>query len=80
MFLRSAEGDEWPDLSDDGTEGSVCDDWLAPALADKTSEPSAAELSDAVMQLVPYAQARAARPRSADAFRGADRLADRDRL
>lgn len=55
MFLRRAEGDEWPDLTDDGLKARL-DDWLVPALADKTSEPSAAELSDAVMALVPYAQ------------------------
>lgn len=54
MFLRRAEGAEWPDLSDDGLKARL-DDWLVPALADKTSEPSAAELSDAVMQLLPYA-------------------------
>jgi ATP-dependent helicase HrpB len=55
MFLRRAEGDEWPDLSDEGLKARL-DDWLVPVLADKTSAPSAAELSDAVMQLVPYAQ------------------------
>ena len=36
QFLRRAEGDEWPDLSDDGA-GAHAADWLAPLLADKTA-------------------------------------------
>src|SRR5689334_1749420 len=36
MFLRKAEGDSWPDLSDDGLVASAAD-WLVPALDDKTS-------------------------------------------
>lgn len=54
MFLRRAEGDEWPDLSDDGLKARL-DDWLVPALVDRTTEPTASELSEAVMQLLPYA-------------------------
>ena len=50
MFLRKAEGDVWPDLSDAGlaTERAA---WLEPMLHDKTSlaQVSAADLSDAVM-------------------------------
>ncbi len=55
MFLRKAEGDEWPDLSDAALAAKL-DDWLVPALYDKTSAAaiSAGDLSDAVMALMPY--------------------------
>jgi ATP-dependent helicase HrpB len=55
QFLRRAEGDEWPDVSDDGLARSVAE-WLEPLLADKTarSDIGADELSDAVMTLVPW--------------------------
>jgi ATP-dependent helicase HrpB len=55
MFLRKAEGDEWPDLSDAALAARL-DDWLVPALYDKTSAAaiSAGDLSDAVMALMPY--------------------------
>jgi ATP-dependent helicase HrpB len=55
LFLRKAEGESWPDLSDDGL-AAACEDWLVPVLADKTSlkELSASELSDAVMGLLPW--------------------------
>jgi len=36
MFLRRAEGDEWPDLSDDALSRTVSE-WLAPFLTGKTS-------------------------------------------
>ncbi len=36
MFLRKAEGEEWPDLSDAALAARL-DDWLVPALYDKTS-------------------------------------------
>ena len=36
MFLRRAEGEEWPDLSDAGLAGGV-DGWLVPALYGKTA-------------------------------------------
>lgn len=54
-FLRRAEGDEWPDLSDDGLALSA-PEWLEPLLAAKTarSELAADELSDAVMTRVPW--------------------------
>jgi ATP-dependent helicase HrpB len=54
-FLRKAEGDEWPDLSDDGLARSSAD-WLEPLLADKTarSQITARELFDAVSNLVPW--------------------------
>jgi ATP-dependent helicase HrpB len=55
MFLRTAEGEEWPDLSDLGLVATT-DMWLAPALFDKTSlkEFSAGDLSDALMTLLPW--------------------------
>ena len=54
-FLRKAEGDEWPDLSDPAL-GAAREQWLVPLLADKTalSDLSAADLSDAVMALLPW--------------------------
>jgi len=50
MFLRKAEGDDWPDLSDDAL-GAQRETWLVPALFDKTSlrEFSPGDLSDALM-------------------------------
>lgn len=53
MFLRKAEGDAWPDLSDDGLIARR-DDWLVPALTDKIAlrDVSAGDLSDALMALL----------------------------
>jgi ATP-dependent helicase HrpB len=55
MFLRKAEGESWPDLSDDGLIASAVD-WLVPALYDKTSlkEFSAGDLSEALLTLLPW--------------------------
>ena len=55
QFLRRAEGEEWPDLSDDGLARSAAE-WLEPILLDKTArgEVGADELSDAVMNLLPW--------------------------
>ncbi|UFZ02569.1 ATP-dependent helicase HrpB [Bradyrhizobium ontarionense] len=55
MFLRKAEGDSWPDLSDTGL-AERREDWLVPLLADKTSlrDVSPGEVSDAVMALLPW--------------------------
>jgi ATP-dependent helicase HrpB len=55
MFLRKAEGNPWPDLSDDALAAQR-ETWLTPALHDKTSlkEFSAGELSDALMTLLPW--------------------------
>jgi ATP-dependent helicase HrpB len=55
MFLRKAEGESWPDLSDDGLVASAAD-WLVPALYDKTSlkDFSAGDLSDALLTLLPW--------------------------
>lgn len=55
MFLRKAEGDSWPDLSDEGLIARR-DDWLLPALYDKIAlkDISAGDLSDALMALLPW--------------------------
>ncbi|MEK9285358.1 MULTISPECIES: ATP-dependent helicase HrpB [unclassified Bradyrhizobium] len=55
MFLRKAEGESWPDVSDDGLIARR-DDWLVPALYDKTAlkDVSAGDLSDALMALLPW--------------------------
>ncbi|MGY3620380.1 ATP-dependent helicase HrpB [Bradyrhizobium sp. USDA 10063] len=55
MFLRKAEGDSWPDLSDEALARER-EAWLVPALYDKTSlkELSAGDLSDALMALLPW--------------------------
>jgi ATP-dependent helicase HrpB len=55
LFLRKAEGDSWPDLSDDGLIARR-DDWLVPALYDKIAlkDISPGDLSDALMALLPW--------------------------
>jgi ATP-dependent helicase HrpB len=55
MFLRDAEGEEWPDLSSPALAARL-DDWLAPALYGKTklSELSADDLASALSGLLPY--------------------------
>ena len=55
MFLRKAEGESWPDLSDDGLIASAAE-WLAPALYDKTSlkDFSAGDLPEALLTLLPW--------------------------
>jgi len=54
-FLRKAEGENWPDLSDDALV-SRRDEWLVPALYDKLSLKgvSAADLSEALQTLLPW--------------------------
>lgn len=54
-FLRKAEGDSWPDLSDAGL-AERREEWLVPLLADKTSlkDASPGDVSDAVMALLPW--------------------------
>ena len=54
-FLRRAEGDSWPDLTD-AALAAESENWLVPALYDKISlkEFSAGELSDALMGLLPW--------------------------
>jgi ATP-dependent helicase HrpB len=55
MFLRKAEGDAWPDLSDAALAARRAA-WLEPMLHDKTSlaQISASDLSDAVMGLLQW--------------------------
>jgi ATP-dependent helicase HrpB len=55
MFLRKAEGESWPDLSDNGLIARR-DDWLVPALYDRIAlkDISAGDLSDALMALLPW--------------------------
>jgi ATP-dependent helicase HrpB len=55
LFLRKAEGESWPDLSDDALIAAR-EDWLVPALYDKTSlkEFSAGDLSEALLTLLPW--------------------------
>jgi ATP-dependent helicase HrpB len=59
MFLRRAEGGEWPDLSD-AALARTAGDWLAPALAGKTAlaELSAEDFSDAIHALLSWALRR----------------------
>jgi ATP-dependent helicase HrpB len=59
MFLRRAEGDEWPDLSDAALADSV-GAWLAPMLGDKTAlgQVGADELTNAIEALLPWALRR----------------------
>ena len=55
MFLRKAEGDSWPDLSDTALAADA-ESWLVPALYDKTAlkELSPGDLSNALMSLLPW--------------------------
>lgn len=55
MFLRKAEGETWPDLSDDGLVAKR-EEWLVPMLADKIGlkDISPGDLSDAIMALLPW--------------------------
>ena len=55
LFLRRAEGDEWPDLSDAGLAASAAE-WLVPMLDGKTSlsQVGADELSTAIQALLPW--------------------------
>ncbi|KRR26111.1 ATP-dependent helicase [Bradyrhizobium lablabi] len=55
MFLRRAEDESWPDLSD-AALAADSENWLVPALYDKTSlkDFSAGDLSDALMALLPW--------------------------
>jgi ATP-dependent RNA helicase HrpB len=59
MFLRRAEGGEWPDLSDAALAGTAVD-WLAPALAGKTalSELASDDFAQALQGLLPWALRR----------------------
>jgi ATP-dependent helicase HrpB len=58
-FLRRAEGEEWPDLSDAALAASA-DGWLAPALRDKTALVQIGEddVATALASLLPWALRR----------------------
>ncbi len=58
-FLRKAEGDEWPDLSDTALAATVAD-WLVPMLADKTAlaDLSGDQLAEALHGLLPWTMRR----------------------
>src|SRR5262249_301363 len=55
MFLRRAEGDEWPDLSDEAL-GRTAAEWLAPFLTGKTllQQIGADDLAAALDALLPW--------------------------
>src|SRR5262245_8882616 len=55
MFLRRAEGAEWPDLSDAALAATAVD-WLAPALAGKTAlgELASNDFAQALHGLLPW--------------------------
>jgi len=55
MFLRRAEGDEWPDLSDAALAATAAD-WLAPALVGKTAlgELASDDFAQALQGLLPW--------------------------
>jgi ATP-dependent helicase HrpB len=57
MFLRAAEGEPWPDLSDDAL-AAARESWLEPALYGKTvlKDFSSGDLSDALMARLPWDQ------------------------
>ena len=54
MFLRGAEGDEWPNLSDTALAANA--EWLAAPFAGKTtvSDLSADDLQNALSELLPW--------------------------
>jgi ATP-dependent helicase HrpB len=58
MFLRRAEGEPWPDLSDEALAADP--DWLAPFLVGKTKldDIAAADLSSALDAALPWDMAR----------------------
>jgi ATP-dependent RNA helicase HrpB len=55
LFLRRAEGDEWPDLSDAALAASV-HDWLSPMLLSRTAlhQIRADEFTTAIESLLPW--------------------------
>jgi len=59
MFLRRAEGDEWPDLSDAALSASL-EDWLGSVLEFKTSldDVHPDELDTALRELLPWSLRR----------------------
>ena len=81
MFLRKAEGDSWPDLSDAALAADARDLAGAGALRQDLAEGAFGRRSlGRADGAVAVGVARAAGARGADAFRGADRHHARDRL
>ena len=68
-FLRAAEGEEWPDLSEEALTANA-GEWLAPFLAGKTSlnEISAGDVSNALHALLPREFARRLDAEAPDRF------------
>jgi ATP-dependent helicase HrpB len=68
-FLRMAEGEEWPDASQQALAANI-ETWLAPFLAGKTSlhEISAGDVSNALHALVPHEMARRLDSEAPDRF------------
>ena len=64
LFLRRAEGEEWPDLSNTAL-ATRADEWLAPLLADKSAigQIRPEELDDALAALLPFRFAAGWKPR-----------------
>ncbi len=58
-FLRAAEGESWPDVSD-ATLKATIEDWLAPSLHGKTglADLSAEDVGPALQALLPYEMSR----------------------
>ena len=79
MFLRRAEGEAWPDLSDETLASDPA--WLAPFLTGKTRLDAIAadDLGKALQALLPWELARRL-DRGADAFPRPDRNRRRHRL
>ncbi len=80
MFLRRAEGEPWPDLSDERLGQDP--EWLAPFLIGKTrlDEIGAHDLSQALSALLAVGSLAPSRRGGADTFPGADRHGGADRL
>ncbi|MFL5171949.1 MAG: ATP-dependent helicase HrpB [Microvirga sp.] len=55
MFLRRAEGEEWPELSDDALAATI-EDWLAPHLVGKAglADIGPDDLAEALRALLPW--------------------------
>lgn len=68
-FLRQAEGEEWPDLSNEALAQTI-ETWLAPFLAGKTAlnEISAADVSNALHALLNHESARRLDSEAPDRF------------
>ena len=81
MFLRKAEGENWPDLSDDGLTAAAAEMAGAGALRQDLPERGLRRRSvGSAADAAALGVACATRARGADAFRGADRHHAGDRL